>query len=187
MSLDSAQSSSYVPSPHGAAQSSGHLAQSGDSGYESDNDIALNSADDWERFESLRRREFVHTRVYEMGLLEKVGMDTELRDVFHSIGWENLFEAPQPGSRFLTLEFLTTFESFLRGRKSMVSFRLFGKGFEFDLARFSELLDFCTSCSPTPSDLRYFNVAEFRDTIFGKSGRIHFSDIHNPTLRFLHR
>jgi hypothetical protein len=32
-----------------------------------------------------------------------------------------------------------------------------------------------------------FDRLEFSDEIFGKSSRIRFSDIQNPTLRFLHR
>jgi hypothetical protein len=35
--------------------------------------------------------------------------------------------------------------------------------------------------------MRNFNKVEFSDTISGKSARLRFSDIHNPSLRFLHR
>jgi hypothetical protein len=35
--------------------------------------------------------------------------------------------------------------------------------------------------------MRNFNKVEFSDAIFGKSARLRFSDIPNPTLRFLHR
>jgi hypothetical protein len=35
--------------------------------------------------------------------------------------------------------------------------------------------------------MRNFNKVEFSDAIFGKSTRLKFSDIHNPSLRFLHR
>jgi hypothetical protein len=31
-----------------------------------------------EKYESLRHREFAHTRVYDVNLLERVGMDEEL-------------------------------------------------------------------------------------------------------------
>jgi hypothetical protein len=30
-------------------------------------------------------------------------------------------------------------------------------------------------------------MVEFSDAIFGKSTRLSFNDIHNPSLRFLHR
>jgi hypothetical protein len=35
--------------------------------------------------------------------------------------------------------------------------------------------------------MRNFNKVEFGDAISGKSTRLMFSDIHNPSLRFLHR
>jgi hypothetical protein len=68
-----------------------------------------------------------------------------------------------------------------------IKFHLFGKSFGCDLSRFSELLDFCKSCLPESIAMRNFNKVEFSDTIFGKSTRLRFSDIHNPSLRFLHR
>jgi hypothetical protein len=35
--------------------------------------------------------------------------------------------------------------------------------------------------------MRNSNKVEFSDTISGKSTRLRFSDIHNPSLRLLHR
>jgi hypothetical protein len=66
-------------------------------------------------------------------------------------------------------------------------FRLFGKSFGYDLSRFSELLDFSKSCLPESTAMRNFNKVEFSDAISRKSARLRFSDIHNPSLRFLHR
>jgi hypothetical protein len=68
-----------------------------------------------------------------------------------------------------------------------MKFRLFGKSFGCDLSHFSELLDFSKFCLPESSAMRNFNKVEFSDAIFGKSTRLKFSDIHNPSLRFLHR
>jgi hypothetical protein len=68
-----------------------------------------------------------------------------------------------------------------------VKFCLFRKSFGCDFSRFSELLDFSKSSLPESSAMRNFNTVEFSDAIFGKSTRLRFSDIHNPSLRFLHR
>jgi hypothetical protein len=68
-----------------------------------------------------------------------------------------------------------------------VKFRLFGKSFGCDLSRFSELLDFSKSYLPESTTMRNFNKVEFSDTISGKSTRLRFSDIHNPSIRFLRR
>jgi hypothetical protein len=68
-----------------------------------------------------------------------------------------------------------------------VKFRLFGKSFGCDLSHFSELLDFSKSFLPESTAMRNFNKVEFSDTISRKSARLRFSDIHNPSLRFLYR
>jgi hypothetical protein len=68
-----------------------------------------------------------------------------------------------------------------------VKFCLFRKSFGYGLSRFSELLDFSKSCLPESIAMRNFNKVEFSDTISGKSTRLTFNDIHNPSLRFLHR
>jgi hypothetical protein len=80
-----------------------------------------------------------------------------------------------------------TFETVGKKRKSFVKFHLFGKSFDCDFSRFSELLDISKSCLPESSAMRNFNKVEFIDAISGKSTRLRFSDIHNPSLRFLHR
>jgi hypothetical protein len=80
-----------------------------------------------------------------------------------------------------------TFEIVEKNRKSFVNFHLFEKSFGCDFSRFSEFLDFSKSCLPESSAMRNFNKVEFSDSIPGKSTRIRFSDIHNPSLWFLHR
>jgi hypothetical protein len=72
-------------------------------------------------------------------------------------------------------------------RKSFMKFRLFRKLFGCDFSRFSELLDFSKSCLLESSAMRNFNKVEFSDAISGKFARLRFSDIHNPSLKFLHR
>jgi hypothetical protein len=59
--------------------------------------------------------------------------------------------------------------------------------FEFEYSQFSKLLDVCITCLPSVKAMKNFSRVEFCDEILGKSGRIRFSDIHNPMRRFLHR
>jgi hypothetical protein len=68
-----------------------------------------------------------------------------------------------------------------------MKFCLFGKSFGCDFSHFGELLDFTKSCLPESSSMRNFNKVVFSDAISGKSTRLRFSDIQNPSLRFLHR
>jgi hypothetical protein len=119
--------------------------------------IAIRTHEELVRFKSLRRCEYAHTRIYDVSLLERVGMDLKLLTIFHTVGWEKHFEVPRSGSRLLTLKFLTTFESFTRGRKSFVSFCLFRREFNVDYSRFSKLLDFSSSCLLDPRAIKNFS------------------------------
>jgi hypothetical protein len=80
-----------------------------------------------------------------------------------------------------------TFETVEKDRKSFMEFHLFRKSFGCDFSLFSELLDFSKSCLPESSAMRNFNKVEFSDAIYGKFTRLRCSDIHSPSLRFLHR
>jgi hypothetical protein len=150
-------------------------------------DISICSTEEMEKYESLCHREFSHTHVYDVNLLERVGMGEELPLILRTIGWGKLYDEPHLGSRLLTLEFLMTFDTFEKNRKSFMKCRLFGRSLNYDFTQFSELLDFSRSCLPESVAMRNFNRMEFSDAISSKFARLRFSDIHNPSLRFLHR
>jgi hypothetical protein len=92
-----------------------------------DDDISIRTTEEMEKYESLRRWEFAHTRIYDVNLLERVGLDEELPTIFRTIGWGKLYDEPHLGSHLLTLEFLMTFETVEKNRKSFVKFCLFEK------------------------------------------------------------
>jgi hypothetical protein len=144
-------------------------------------DISIRTTEEMEKYESLNHREFAHTHIYDVNLLEMIGLDEELPTILWAIGWEKLYDEPCLGLRLLTLLFLMTFETVEKNRKS------FGKSFGCDFSLFSELLDFSRSCLPESSAMRGFNKVKFSDAISRKCARLRFSDIHNPSLRFLHR
>jgi hypothetical protein len=151
------------------------------------NDISIHSTEEMGKYESLHHREFAHTRVYDVNLLERVSLDEEIPTIPWTIGWGKLNDEARLGSCLLTLEFLMTFETVEKNRKSSVKFRLFGKSFGCDFTRFSKLLDISKFCSPESIAMRNFNKVEFSDAISRKSTRLRFSNTHNPNLRFLHR
>jgi hypothetical protein len=105
-------------------------------------------------------------------LLERVGLYEELPTILYTIGWGKLYDEPHQGSRLLTLEFLTTFETFEKNSKSFVQFHLFEKSFGCDFSRFSEFLDFSKSSLPESSAMRNFNKVEFSDAISRKSASL---------------
>jgi hypothetical protein len=122
-----------------------------------------------------------------VNILERVDLDKELSTILRTISWGKLYDDPHLGSHLLTLEFLMTLEIVGKNRKSFVKFHLFRKSFGCDFSCFSRLLDFSKSCLPESSAMRKFHKDEFSDAISGKSARLRFSVIHNPSLRFLHR
>jgi hypothetical protein len=84
MSLDSSWFASYVPSSHGAGQSSYPPTQAGGI-IEDDINISIHTHEELVRFKSVRHREYVHTHIYDVILLKRVGMDLELRTIFHMV------------------------------------------------------------------------------------------------------
>jgi hypothetical protein len=80
-----------------------------------------------------------------------------------------------------------TIEIVEKNRKSFMKFCLFGMLFGCDFSRFSELPNFSKSCLLESCAIRNFNKVEFSDAISRKSARLRFSDIHNCSLRFLHK
>jgi hypothetical protein len=92
-----------------------------------------------------------------VNLLERVGLDEKLPTILRTIGWGKLYDETRLGSRLLTHEFLMTFVTVEKNRKSFVKFCLFGKSFGCDFSHFSELLDFSKSFLPESSAMRNFN------------------------------
>jgi hypothetical protein len=120
MSQSSVRSLSFVPSPLETVGSSRYLAQ-GDMHMTTDgDDISICTTAEMEKYESLRHREFAHTRVYDVNLLERVGLDEELPTILRTISWGKLYDEPHLASHLLTLEFLITFETVEMNRKSFV-------------------------------------------------------------------
>jgi hypothetical protein len=67
-----------VPSPHGTAGSSHYFAHDDILEATDGDDISIRITEEMEKYESHRRREFAHTSVYVVNLLERVGLDEEL-------------------------------------------------------------------------------------------------------------
>jgi hypothetical protein len=91
-SQDFAWSLSFVPSPHETRGSIHYLAHNDVPMATNGNAISIHSTKEMEKYESLCHREFGHTRVYNVNLLERVGMDEELPLILRTIGWRKLYE-----------------------------------------------------------------------------------------------
>jgi hypothetical protein len=53
-------------------------------------DISIRSTEEKEKYESLHQLEFGHTRVYDVNLLERIGLDEEVPTILRAIDWEKL-------------------------------------------------------------------------------------------------
>jgi hypothetical protein len=186
MSLDSWQFLSSMPPQHEATPL-GHYPVHVEMPPIDDDDISICSHEEMARFKTLCLREFAPTHVYDVSLLEHVGLDIKLPTIIRSIGWGKLYDEPRSGSCILTLKFLMTFEIYEHDGNLWVHFLLFGETNQVGFPHFSELLDFTRNCLPKSQAMRNFNCLDFCNDISGKTTRIRFIDIQNPSLRFLHR
>jgi hypothetical protein len=59
--------------------------------HETGGSILYLAHDEMEKYESLHQQEFGHTRVYNVNLLERVGMDEEPPLILQTIGWGELY------------------------------------------------------------------------------------------------
>jgi hypothetical protein len=78
-----------VPSPHETGVSICFPAHDDVPMATDGDDISIHSTEEMEKYESLCQQEFGHTHVYDVNLLERVGLDEELPTILRNIGWEN--------------------------------------------------------------------------------------------------
>jgi hypothetical protein len=70
-----------MPSPHGTVGSSHYLAHDDVPAATNGDDISIRTTEEMEKYVSLRHQEFARTHIYEMSLLERVGLDEELSTI----------------------------------------------------------------------------------------------------------
>jgi hypothetical protein len=85
-SQDSPWSSSFVPSPHETVGSSRYLAHDDILVAMDDDDISIHTTEEMSKYKSLHHQELAHTHVYDVNLLERVGLDEELPTILRTIG-----------------------------------------------------------------------------------------------------
>jgi hypothetical protein len=77
-SQDSSLSSSLMPSPHRTAGSSHYLAHDDVPEAMDGDDVSIRTTEETNKYESIHRQEFAHTHIYDVNMLEKVGLDEDL-------------------------------------------------------------------------------------------------------------
>jgi hypothetical protein len=77
-SQDSSWSLSFVTSPHRTTGLSHYLAHDDVPEAMNNDDISIRTTEVMKKYESLHHREFAHTHIYDVNLLERVGLDEQL-------------------------------------------------------------------------------------------------------------
>jgi hypothetical protein len=75
-----------MPSLHGTTGSSRYLAHNEVPEATDGDDISIRTTEEMEKYKSLHRREFTYTRIYNVNLLERVGLDKEFPTILWTIG-----------------------------------------------------------------------------------------------------
>jgi hypothetical protein len=76
-----------MPSLHGTAGLSYYLAHDDVPETTDGDDISICTTTEMEKYKSLHRQEFAHTRIYDVNLLKRVGLDEELPTILRTISW----------------------------------------------------------------------------------------------------
>lgn len=108
-----------------------------------DTDLDLVGAKEIGAYNSIKDRAYLHTKAYDPALLSKIGIYEDFVKGRKLIGWEDFAEVPELGSRFLTIQFLST----LIISKEDVTFRFFRKEYHYTWKEFSLLLGFHRRCA----------------------------------------
>jgi hypothetical protein len=90
-SQDFARSSSFVPSPHETRRSIHYPAHDNVPMATDGDNIPIHTITEMEKYESLCHQVFSHTRIYDVDLLERVGLDEELPTILQTIDWGKLY------------------------------------------------------------------------------------------------
>jgi hypothetical protein len=76
-----------VPSLHGTVGLSRYLAHDDVPKALDGDDISILTTEKMEKYEYLHYREFAHIHIYDVNLLETVGLDEELPTILWTISW----------------------------------------------------------------------------------------------------
>ena len=85
--------------------------------------LKLQNKTEKDAFKQLKSRRFILTTAYDLAVMLAIGMDVDFDFIFRAVGWEDVWNIHEQGSKLLTAEFLYT----LQTTDTEVKFRLFGK------------------------------------------------------------
>ncbi|RLM69219.1 hypothetical protein C2845_PM17G08550 [Panicum miliaceum] len=143
-----------------------------------------------EALDLLKNQMYHHVRIFEPLFFIKTGLKADMTRAFSQVGWYNLADMTEPGSKFLTMEFLMTLSFKEEGNTTYIYFRFFDEQFKLTAKELSVALGFDKKCLIDPNMLA--KTYKYDQTIWWKeiseepvSSKNSIVSIHNPTLRML--
>jgi hypothetical protein len=153
---------------------------------EDDSDLDIQGREERKLYDSLKNRLFAHTKAYDPELLHKIGMESEFTLIWQAVGWSGVANVFEKGSRLLTIQFLCTLKRNFEG----ITFRIFREEYSLLWKDLATILGFNDRCrTEIEINTPQYDKASFWFSITGKSyeRKPKNNDIHNPTLRLMHK
>ncbi|KDP30539.1 hypothetical protein JCGZ_15248 [Jatropha curcas] len=152
------------------------------------------SSEQQERYNKLSFRPVLPNRFIDEAALAQVSLRDVVIEPLRRIGWCQFIEMKDLVYAPLTLEFLSSYSSFIRflpdSRPSKIRFRLMGRNFELSVNEVSHIFGFPTENAQiqVPSEFNACNTwNRFTDEVNYNPRYSKASKLKNPALRYLHK
>ncbi|RLN41975.1 hypothetical protein C2845_PM01G45650 [Panicum miliaceum] len=97
---------------------------------------------EWDALDLLKNQTYHHVRIFEPLFFIKTGLKADMTRAFSHVGWYNFTDMTEPGSKFLTMEFLMTLSFEEVGNNNEIYFRFFDEQFKLTAKELSVALGF---------------------------------------------
>jgi hypothetical protein len=108
-----------------------------------DSHLDIRGDHEFQGYSMLKDCRFRHTRIFDLELLQKTGMDIDFANVWKTVGWMDFVNISELGSRYLAIKYLCT----LVDENDAICFHLFGNEYSLSWKELSMLLGFHHHCN----------------------------------------
>ncbi|RLM69885.1 hypothetical protein C2845_PM17G08790 [Panicum miliaceum] len=143
-----------------------------------------------EALDLLKNQTYHHVRIFEPLFFIKTGLKADMTQAFCHVGWYNFTDMTEPGSKFLTMEFLMTLSFEEEGNTTYIYFCFFDEQFKLTAKELSVALGFDKNClidlSILAKTYKYDRTTWWNEiSEEPMSSKNSIVSIHHPTLRML--
>jgi hypothetical protein len=132
--------------------------------------IQLRIEEERTHFHNVFNRTFQHIKILDDHFLTNAGLDSDIDNAFSYLGWGDFASTRDPGSRFLTMEFLCTLKMETTKKDVKFTFWFFNHEYTLNLEELSTALGFETRKAITDlAKLSRFSQDDFWEEFSGLS------------------